>query len=124
MANAAMLAAMTVPSAVRLEMMKEAPYQLSMSVSRSVRVNASNVGLSMSQVVLVVSAFGLSAVSTAQANGISHTSANAISTPAQMRLNSFSRRWIRSMVIPTGAFGAAIVVLAMVKPPSPAGVPA
>src|SRR4029450_12154329 len=82
MAKAAMLAAMTVPIAVRLEMMKEAPDQLRMAVSRRVRVKASNGGSWVSRVVLVVSPFGLSAVSTAHATGISHTNANAISTPA------------------------------------------
>ena len=41
---------------------------------------------------LVVSAFGLSAVSTAQASGTSQSSANAISTPTQIRLNSLVRR--------------------------------
>ena len=53
--------------------------------------NAANVGLSMSQVLFVVSAFGLSAVSSAQASGTSHRIENAISTPRQTLLNSLVR---------------------------------
>ena len=52
--------------------MKLETYQLSMSVSWKTLANAANVGLSIAHVTLVVSAFGFSAVSTAQASGTSH----------------------------------------------------
>ena len=66
-------------------------YQLSMSVCLSSVVNAAKVGFSISQVVLVVSLLGLSAVSIAQASGTSQMRANAIRMPMQLRLNSFAR---------------------------------
>src|SRR4051794_1300044 len=90
-ANAAMLAVTTVNNAVIADVMALAAYQRSMSVSCSVLVNAANVGLSMSQGLFVVSAFGLSAVSNAQASGTSHKIAKAMRTPRQIRLNSFVR---------------------------------
>src|SRR5215212_11041357 len=77
-AYAAMLAVMTVRTAVIVAVMKLAAYHRRMSVSCSVRVNAANVGFSISHVVVVVSAFGLSAVSRAHSSGISQTIANAI----------------------------------------------
>ena len=73
--------------------MKLAAYQLQMSpCAAAVRKKASSVGLSISQVVRVVSLLGLSAVSSAQAIGTSQIRANAISTPAQTRLKSLTRR--------------------------------
>src|SRR3954447_4530191 len=90
-ANAAMLAVTTVNTAVSADVMVLAAYQRSMSVSCSVLVNAAKVGLSMSQVVFVVSAFGLSGVSRAQASGTSHKIAKAMRTPRQTRLNNFVR---------------------------------
>src|SRR5215218_746346 len=90
-AYAAMLAVMTVRTAVIVAMMKVATYHRRMSVSCSVLVNAAKVGFSMSHVVFVVSAFGFSAVSSAQSRGINHRAANAIRTPRQIRLNSFVR---------------------------------
>ena len=60
-------------------------------MSRSTRPNASKVGFSISHVVRVVSEFGLSAVSSAQSIGTSQSSAKAISTPTQIRLNSLVR---------------------------------
>src|SRR3954449_4114070 len=86
-----MLAVMTVRTAVMVAVMKLAAYQRRMSVSCSVRVKAPSVGLWISQVVVVVSAFGLRAVSSAQSSGISQRIANAIRTPAQIRLNSLTR---------------------------------
>ena len=87
----ARLATSTVPMAVRHEMITLEPHQRRMSVSRSTRPNASNVGLSISQVVLVVSAFGLIDVSKAHSSGISQSSENATRTPKQTRLNRRSR---------------------------------
>jgi len=90
-AKAARLALTTVKSAVRTDVMVLAAYHRRMSVSCKVLVNAAKVGLSMSQVLFVVSAFGLRAVSSAQASGTNHRIENAISTPRQMRLNSLVR---------------------------------
>src|SRR4051794_9105964 len=90
-ANAARLAVTTVSSAVRAEVIALAAYQRRMSVSRNVLVNAAKVGLAMAQVLLVVSALGFSAVSSAQASGTSQISENAIRTPRQIRLNSLVR---------------------------------
>src|SRR4051795_3180523 len=70
-AYAAMLAAMTVKTAVIVAVMKLAAYHRRMSVSCRVLVNAAKVGFWMSHVVFVVSALGLSAVSSAQSRGIS-----------------------------------------------------
>jgi hypothetical protein len=83
---------MTVPSATSAEVMKLAAYQLRMSPCSSSVRNDARVGSSMSQVGLVVSALGLRAVSTVQASGTSQRSANAMSTPAQTRLNRRIRR--------------------------------
>ena len=77
-------------SAMSVEVMKLAAYQLRMSPCSSSVRNDSSVGFSIFQVGLVVSALGLIAVSMAQASGTSQRSANAMSTPAQKRLNSGS----------------------------------
>src|ERR1700710_2352268 len=87
-----MLPVTTTISAVSAEVMKLEMYQLSMSVSWKTLANAPNVGLLIPHVTWVVSAFGFRAVSTAQARGTSHKIAQAISTPRQIRLNSFTRR--------------------------------
>src|SRR5206468_3656190 len=89
-AYAARLAVTTVRIAVSADVRKLATYQRRMSVSLNDRTNAPNVGSWISQVALVVSAFGFSAVSSAQASGTSHRIANAMRTPRQIRLKSFS----------------------------------
>src|SRR5688572_1987276 len=91
-ANAARLAATTVPSAENVAVMRLAAYQLRMSPCSSNVRNDSRVGFSIFQVGFVVSALGLIAVSTAQNNGTSHSNANAISTPTQVALNTRMRR--------------------------------
>src|SRR5215213_5034880 len=95
-----MLAAITVPIVVIRAIARLEPNQRRMSVSRSTRPNASKVGFSMSHVVLVVSSLGFRAVSRAHSTGTSQISANAISTPAQIRLNSLWREstWAASTV--------------------------
>src|SRR5690348_11876860 len=91
-ANAARLAVSTVPSAVSVEVMKLAAYQLMMSpCSISVR-NDSSVGFSIFQVGFVVSALGLSAVSSAHSSGTNQIAANAMSTPTQVALKIRVRR--------------------------------
>src|SRR4051794_38325808 len=91
-ANAARLSATTVPSAETVAVMRLAAYQLRMSPCSSNVRNDSSVGFSIFQVGFVVSALGLSAVSTAQSNGTSHTTASAISTPTQVALKRRTRR--------------------------------
>jgi hypothetical protein len=91
-AKAARLAVTTVPSALNVDVMMLAAYQLMMSPwSSSVRYEAS-VGSMIFHVGFVVSPLGLREVSTAQAKGTSQSNANAMSTPMQVRLNNFSRR--------------------------------
>src|SRR3954462_9210064 len=111
-AKAAMLATSTVPTAVRVEVMKLVAYQFQMSPWASSVWNDWNVGLWISQVVSVVSALGLSAVSTVQSTGTSQISANAMSTPAQIRLNSLVRRSIEAWVT-----GLATVVMVRTSVP-------
>src|SRR5829696_1253046 len=112
-AYAAMLAVSTVSRAVIAEVMKLAPYHLRMSVFCRVFVKASSVGFSIAQVVLVVSAFGFRAVSSAQARGTSQSSAKAISTPAQIRLKSLTRVWTSGGVAWAPVPGRSSVVAAM-----------
>src|SRR3954451_19589503 len=106
-AYAAMLATSTVPAAVASEVMKLEAYQFQMSPwAKIVRYDAS-VGLSIHQVVLVVSALGLSEVSIAHAIGTSQIRANAMSTPTQVPLNNRTRRsmaaWVTSGRAPSRA---------------------
>src|SRR5215204_2879809 len=112
-AYAAMLAVTTVSRAVSAEVMKLAPYHLRMSVFCRVFVKASSVGFSIAQVVLVVSAFGFRAVSSAHARGTSQSSAKAISTPAQIRLKSLTRVWTSGGVAWAPVPGRSSVVAAM-----------
>src|SRR5947209_14446000 len=91
-AKPAMLAVSTVAAALTVDVMKLDAYQFQMSpCANSVR-NDPSVGCWTHQVGLVVSALGLKAVSTVQAMGTSQIRAKAISTPAQVRLNSLMRR--------------------------------
>src|SRR5919202_3727457 len=93
-AKAAMLAVRTAPAATAADVMKLDRYHFQMLSELSVVRNDSNVGLSMNHVggALVVSAFGLSAVSIAQRIGISQSREKAMRTPMQTRLNSLFRR--------------------------------
>jgi hypothetical protein len=112
-AKAAMLAVSTVAAAVAVEMMKLDAYQFQILPSaKSVR-NDSKVGSLMAHVGLVVSALGLSAVSTVHAIGTSHNSANAISTPAHTPLNSLMRRSMLARVT-VGAVCCGLVSVAVV----------
>src|ERR671932_527698 len=93
-ANAAMLAVTTAPAATAADVMKLDRYHFQMSPEASVVRNDSRVGFWMNQVggALVVSAFGLSAESIAQAIGTSQSREKAMRTPKQTRLNSLFRR--------------------------------
>src|SRR3954447_7248535 len=88
-----MLAVSTVAAATAVEVMKLDRYHFQMSPAPSTVRNDSRVGLSMNQVVgiLVVSAFGFSAVSIAQAMGTSQSRAKAMRTPVHRRLNALCR---------------------------------
>src|SRR5215207_3231267 len=88
-----MLAVTTVPAATAADVRKLENSHFGMSpCSRVVRYD-SRVGFSMNQVVgtIVVSAFGLSEVSIAQARGTSQMSAKTSSTPKQIQLNTLFR---------------------------------
>jgi len=70
----------------------------------------------MSQEGVVVSPFGLSAVSSAQASGISHKIANAISTPVHTRLKV--RTLLSASLVPaagTGEVLRSVSITAMVS---------
>ncbi len=99
--------------------MKLAAYQFKMSPWASSVRKDSSVGFWMIQVALVVSALGLSAVSKAQAIGTSQTSANAMSTPRQIPLNSLVRRSIEACG--DGRAGVALVGSSWSEPPVPGG---